>query len=451
MKMRKLFYRATAMLLSLVMFFAGMDAWASSSEVFADTEVPMSGIDYVRYDAIYEEANERFMVDKISLETIYEKYGDMNGDYYRIALEEVILLLDGRVAGLHANIVSSQLVQNGEISRDTRKTLREAVTTYGLPEDLIPFDPQFLGRTTTTTMGDGWTTEMSRIQIQTRREWEEKHGLEPADPEEFLDPFADSSSTPAPAETATPTVTPAPTETPAPQVNTVFADVAPDAWYAEAVGVMAASGLIKGKDDGLFHPDDIITVGEWCTILHRIIYSDADKYTGVPGYTHWAAIGVQSCSGKGLTRMGLGGEAYPEGGDTCDAIAQRGEAIQATTEIYERLRNNGSSSDDRDTLVAEGPWTWDDIPDADVVQKGTEHQWKTNGGGTYPDYRGTHYWKPLTILNAYNYGITNGIDSTGTCNPSGTMTRAQACKMLYEAGLDHNVRLYSHGSGASIR
>ena len=53
--------------------------------------------------------------------------------------------------------------------------------------------------------------------------------------------------------------TPAPTESEKP-VNTTFDDVDPDAWYADAVAAVVEAGLLKGKDDGLFHPDDIITV-----------------------------------------------------------------------------------------------------------------------------------------------------------------------------------------------
>lgn len=48
-----------------------------------------------------------------------------------------------------------------------------------------------------------------------------------------------------------------------------FADVDPDAWYAEAVNALINGGLIKGGTDGLFHPDDPMTFAELYTILVR--------------------------------------------------------------------------------------------------------------------------------------------------------------------------------------
>lgn len=57
---------------------------------------------------------------------------------------------------------------------------------------------------------------------------------------------------------------------PATAAEATFPDVAPDAWYAEAVNAMAANGVIKGGTDGLFRPDAPITYGELVTILARV-------------------------------------------------------------------------------------------------------------------------------------------------------------------------------------
>jgi len=76
----------------------------------------------------------------------------------------------------------------------------------------------------------------------------------------------------------TPEPTPAPVET---QPVQHFADVAPDAWYYEAVNNMAEAGILKGKDDGQFHPNDNITNAEVATIICRIGQNASKRYTEI--------------------------------------------------------------------------------------------------------------------------------------------------------------------------
>ena len=43
-------------------------------------------------------------------------------------------------------------------------------------------------------------------------------------------------------------------------------------------------------------------------------------------------------------------------------------------------------------------------------------------------------WKDW-VLKAYQMGIVQGTDGSMTCNPTGTVTRAQFCQMLYNMGV----------------
>lgn len=54
-------------------------------------------------------------------------------------------------------------------------------------------------------------------------------------------------------------------------VETVFPDVPADAWYAGAVSKAVALGLITGRDDGTFAPEDSITRAEAAAILNRVL------------------------------------------------------------------------------------------------------------------------------------------------------------------------------------
>ena len=48
-----------------------------------------------------------------------------------------------------------------------------------------------------------------------------------------------------------------------------FADVAADAWYAEAVSWAAANGITNGTGSGLFSPDAPCTCGQAAAFLDR--------------------------------------------------------------------------------------------------------------------------------------------------------------------------------------
>lgn len=337
-----------------------------------------------RYAIIYEKYKELRQDPPPAPSEIYEKFGAMNGDYYTIAMEENLLFLSGNrdVKFSDPHFLVDSLEQSGEIPVSTRKSLREAVGKYGLEEGLIPEDPDFLANTAIETKG------------------------------------------------------------------ATFADVASDAWYAEAVTVMAASGIIQGKDDGLFHPDDTITIGEWCTILYRITYKNPVMWDTINEYHHWAAAGICYMNDEGLTQMALGGTAYPEGVPSWDAITQRGEAMTAVSYILEQMEygyTNAYTWEGSGRYIdISGPWSWEDIPDADFVLQGTEHTINSRG---FPDYGNTHYWNPKAVLHAYNYGFVNGTDSLGTCDPTGSVTRAQACQMLYKAGLDHHIGIFDFIQG----
>ena len=58
-----------------------------------------------------------------------------------------------------------------------------------------------------------------------------------------------------------------------------FTDVAPDAWYAEAVNAMADAGIINGYGDGSFKPNNPMTAGELATVLWNMTYGKWCKAT----------------------------------------------------------------------------------------------------------------------------------------------------------------------------
>ena len=213
---------------------------------------------------------------------------------------------------------------------------------------------------------------------------------------------------PIPEETDQPVETQKPTQ--------YFPDVADDAWYAEAVNTMAANGILNGYPDGNFHPEDNVTTGELCAIIYRLGKNENPVNKPVPDhpeYTHWASYAVWF-----LRTRTLGYTTCRP--DEAAEFANRGEAVQA---IIALIRDdNGAHRLQRDyTRIHDWYYENNDIPDWDEIDA---------GAGT----RG-HNWVNWYIIDAYNYGIVSGVDSTGRFNPNGTLTRAELAQMLYNAKL----------------
>ncbi len=72
-----------------------------------------------------------------------------------------------------------------------------------------------------------------------------------------------------------------------------FTDVAPGAWYNNAVSTCARAGIIQGYPDGTFRPNENITRAEFAAIAARFVSDDVpgyDYFTDMEG--HWARIPV---------------------------------------------------------------------------------------------------------------------------------------------------------------
>lgn len=211
-----------------------------------------------------------------------------------------------------------------------------------------------------------------------------------------------------------------------------FPDVPVDAWYAEAVTAMKDSGIITGCDDGLFHPEREIKVGELFAMLLRAGSKpdfDVTKAVGVTN-THWAT-GVL----KNASRVYL----YPpKGSGHEDDIVLRGDAVSRVWLLHGYGTKYNSNAVSYKvawmwTMARErtqGNMTLADIPDYDAVQQFEKD--------TYFGY------DVLYIVNAYNDGIVKGVDAAGTFNPYGTLTRAEVAQMFYNARLTTRIGYFKN-------
>lgn len=227
----------------------------------------------------------------------------------------------------------------------------------------------------------------------------------------------------------------------------IYPDVPSNAWYAQAVNCLSEGDIIQGKPDGLFHPDDIVTQAEFAIILCRMYGYDYENYwpddavinncdihygyeDNISIKRHWALPAIWSASlDVGLYKLNLAGY-------TADNPVWRGDAITQLVWAVGSMStwtDSGNGSDLKQ--FTEKVWTQADIPDWDDVAFDTG-AWAQAGyvGREYAEYSG-HDWCSEDILEAYNAGLTQGVDAQGTCNPFGELTRAELAQMLYNAGI----------------
>lgn len=218
-----------------------------------------------------------------------------------------------------------------------------------------------------------------------------------------------------------------------------FADVTPDKWYYEAVNSYAETGILKGKDDGLFHPDDYVTNGEFATILCRVSEQASEDYklytnpeSGQyyhPNPANWAELACMACrSGNRITQMF---------GCSSDEAADLNYVNTPTPRhrVFYALENMAYDKQfmfrynypdfvyDSDTLY---------YPSLKITDKQIE---EAEAALVDWDSISTFDDESLTL---YALDIIHG-DGNGYIRPGDPITRAEVCQLLYNMGATRNM------------
>ncbi|MBE7050161.1 MAG: S-layer homology domain-containing protein [Ruminococcaceae bacterium] len=181
-----------------------------------------------------------------------------------------------------------------------------------------------------------------------------------------------------------------------------FSDVKETDWYYSQVMAMTEKGLLVGKGNNLFCPDDTMTRAEFITVVVRALYPNIDisSDTGEKWWQGAYEVAVEkglvlenevASSGSGKTALGSAKKQTIN----LDQPIQR----QMMAMISVRALNTMGETDIK-------PYTY--IPDINTV------------GTYYRDY----------VCKAYGSGIIMG-DEKGNFNPQSTLTRAEASTVLY--------------------
>lgn len=186
--------------------------------------------------------------------------------------------------------------------------------------------------------------------------------------------------------------TPEVDETPVPPVVTTpnFTDVPEDKWYHKAVTTLANGGLVAGVGDNKFNPEGTLTIAQFCQILARA----KNRATGADENGYWAGIAIYECVDMGY--IVSNGDITPE---NYNVPITREAAVAA---MYLASQANFLNATPKGIKL-------EDIPDNNQISE------------VYKEH----------IVDAYNFGITNGNDDKLTFNPQGSLTRAQVCQLFY--------------------
>ena len=96
----------------------------------------------------------------------------------------------------------------------------------------------------------------------------------------------------------------------------VYPDVAAGSEFSEAVTMLSDLGIIQGKDDGKYHPEDTITRAEACALIARMLTGDPNvtQYAGASNFTDvvkgsWKESVIGYCVVNGIT-VGVGNNKF---------------------------------------------------------------------------------------------------------------------------------------------
>ncbi len=184
--------------------------------------------------------------------------------------------------------------------------------------------------------------------------------------------------------------------TPEKKLVSGYTDVAPEAWYYDAVMETTKGGLVIGSDSGAFRPNDKVTSAEFATVLCRI-YNLPIEVFGGPWYGPYidaviaAGLDFSSCNYK-----------------QAEEEITRGEAIEAMAVMVRALGREPQRN-----------LKWANVQDADDCR----------------DVPAKHGWNPQALLDALNYGAINGTNAAHRVGAADSLTRAEFCKMLYNIGV----------------
>lgn len=172
-----------------------------------------------------------------------------------------------------------------------------------------------------------------------------------------------------------------------------FTDVPTSHWAYSYIDKMAKGGLIKGYGNNKFGPNDTFTVAQMATIICNAKGVEPDGKNG-----YWAYGALDYCKNKLKCLPDLG------------ELTAKNYDVPCTREVAFWMLMNGLGPKDgakKDTSITSAS-----IPDYSKIDKAYQS----------------------AVLEAYQYGLSNGTDDAMTFEPKLQLKRSEAAAMFVRAG-----------------
>ena len=188
-----------------------------------------------------------------------------------------------------------------------------------------------------------------------------------------------------------------------------FSDVPTSHWAYGSIQTMAEMGIVGGVGGGKFDPNGKVSTAQFAAMVVRAFYAD-EQEGRTSNVDKWWAVSMSIAQDRDLVRKTTAGKTYRTdkltGAESWDIAAVEAPMTRADMAIV---------------LTCTMDWQGMAEPSAAELEATR---------AKIADYNSIadNYKDAVTI--AYNRGLLKGVDSKGSFNPNGQLTRAEACAVL---------------------
>ena len=237
--------------------------------------------------------------------------------------------------------------------------------------------------------------------------------------------------------------------TPSASYSNAYTDVPTSMWCYHPVMTLTEGGLLAGYGGGKFGPNDSLTRAQTAIIYARLIGNQPggnvlgyeifeDNTVASRAFTAIFYAGrLEKGSGSGSTTLtqtetATLKDAGSVNGGMLTQISSSGKFGITTNAIYDAWYASVAAGRNVTPITSV-----DDLPDGDDIHKWIDENYEIMGkvlimqGATKDEIVAAC---ERAICRAYNLGMVGGVDSKGTFNPYGALTRGQISQILYNVG-----------------
>lgn len=222
-----------------------------------------------------------------------------------------------------------------------------------------------------------------------------------------------------------------------------YIDVPETMWCYNAIMSMTDGGLLAGYGNGKFGPNDPLTRAQVSIIFTRTLGNTPGGNGDLLGYASYKDNAVAS---RAFAAIWFAGRLENRGGkvfltsnelslveNSGGLIANRvGQVASMYQPVYDCWRASLNAGKDPATYIT----SLDELPDGDEIRQWIAENWELMGKVLLIQHGEDVVTEACenAILRAYNLGLVGGVDSKGTFDPYGNLTRGQMAQICWNMG-----------------